>query len=386
MTVQPPEANPAKRKRLLTLLALIFLVAGLAWGVRWFLHSRGHESTDDAYVAGNLVRVTPRVVGSVEAVLADDTDFVKQGQVLVRLDDTDARLALDKAAADLGEIVRRISQAYEAHTQQAANLAIKRRTLEQAGADLTRREQAVAVEAVSREEAEHARAARDKAKSEFDLARAQLAASEAEIGGTTVATHPAVKQAEARLREAWLALARCEIRAPEAGQVAKRSVQIGQQVAPGMALMAIVPVTQLWVEANFKEDQLKGMTVGQPVQLVSDLYGGSTTFHGTVVGLSPGTGSVFSLLPPQNASGNWIKIVQRLPVRIALDPREMAEHPLRVGLSMTVEVETGVAGKAGPPPATRYVTPVEDATGADALINAILRANQVRQANPQHKG
>jgi membrane fusion protein (multidrug efflux system) len=380
MSTHPPEANPARRKRLLTILALVFLIAAVAWGVRWFLHSRGHESTDDAYVAGNLVRVTPRIGGSVVAVLADDTDFVKQGQVLVRLDDTDARLALDRAEADLGEIVRRISQTFEAHAEQAANLAVKRRTLEQAEIDLSRREKAVAVDAVSREEGEHARAARDKAKAELDLARAQLAASEAEIGGTSVATHPAVKQAEARLREAWLALNRCEIRAPEAGQVAQRSVQIGQQVGPGMALMAIVPMTQLWVEANFKEDQLESMTIGQPVQLVSDLYGSDLTFHGTVAGLSPGTGSVFSLLPPQNASGNWIKIVQRLPVRIALDPKELTQHPLRVGLSMKVEVETGVAGKAENLPATRYVTPVEDAQGADALIRSILRANQV------HKG
>jgi membrane fusion protein (multidrug efflux system) len=199
------------------------------------------------------------------------------------------------------------------------------------------------------------------------------------VDGTSVATHPAVKQAEARLREAWLALKRCEIRAPGDGRVAKRSVQIGQQVAPGVALMAIVPMTQLWVEANFKEDQLKDMHVGQPAQLVSDLYGSDKTFHGTVVGLSPGTGSVFSLLPPQNASGNWIKIVQRLPVRIALDPEELAKHPLRVGLSMEVEVETGTAGKAEAQPATRYVTPVEDASGADALIHAILQANRVRK-------
>jgi len=362
---------------LLTILALIFLVTAAIWGVRWFLHSRGHESTDDAYVAGNLVRATPRVAGSVVAVLADDTDFVKQGQVVVKLDDTDARLALAKAEADLGEIVRRISQTFEAHVQQAANLAVKQRTLEQAEADLVRRERAVAVDAISREEAEHARAARDKARSELDLARAQLAASKAEVGGTTVATHPAVKQAEARLREAWLALSRCEIRAPADGQVAKRSVQIGQQVAPGMALMAIVPMTQLWVEANFKEDQLKGMHIGQPVQLVSDLYGSGTTFHGTVAGLSPGTGSVFSLLPAQNASGNWIKIVQRLPVRIALDTKELAEHPLRVGLSMKVEVDTAAAGKTDSHPATRYVTPAEDASGPDALIRSILRANQV---------
>jgi len=379
VTDRAAAANPAKRKRLLTILAVVFLIAGAIWGVRWLLHSRGHESTDDAYVAGNLLRVMPRIAGSVVAVLADDTDFVKQGQVVVRLDDTDARLALDKAAADLGETVRRISQTYDAHTQQSANLAVKRRTLEQAEADLTRRKRAVAVEAVSAEEAEHAQAARDKAESELDLARAQLAASTAAVAGTTVATHPAVKQAEARLREAWLAHKRCEIRAPADGLVAKRSVQIGQQVAPGIALMAIVPMTQLWVEANFKEDQLQGMRIGQPAQLVSDLYGSGRTFHGTVVGLSPGTGSVFSLLPPQNASGNWIKIVQRLPVRIALDPKELAEYPLRVGLSVTVEVETRAAGKAEAPSATRYVTPVEDATGADALIRSIVQANQVRK-------
>lgn len=376
---QAADSGPARRKRLLTILAVVFLAAAAIWGVRWYLHSRGHESTDDAYVAGNLLRATPRIAGSVVAVLADDTDFVRQGQVVVKLDDTDARIALDRAAADLGETVRRISQAFAAHTQQVANLAVKRRTLEQAEADLARRERAVALGAISREEAEHARAARDKARSELDLARAQLAASKAEVSGTSVPTHPAVKQAEARLREAWLALNRCEIRAPADGQVAQRSVQIGQQVAPGTALMAIVPMAQLWVEANFKEDQLKGMRIGQPARLVSDLYGSDRTFHGTVVGLSPGTGSVFSLLPPQNASGNWIKIVQRLPVRIALDPRELAEHPLRVGLSMTVEVETAAAGKPEAASETRYVTPVEDATGADALIRSIVQANQVRK-------
>lgn len=378
MTVEPPKPNPAKRKRWLTILALIFLIAGAVWGVRWFLYSRGHETTDDAYVAGNLVRVTPRIAGSVVAILADDTDFVRQGQVVVKLDDSDARLALARTEADLGGIVRQISQTFEAHAQQAANLAVKQRTLEQAEADLARRERAVAVEAVSREEVEHARATRDKARSELDLARAQLAASTAEVTGTTVATHPAVKQAEARLREAWLTLQRCEIRAPEAGRVAKRSIQIGQHVAPGAALMAIVPMTQLWVDANFKEDQLKDMRVGQPAKMVSDLYGSDRTFHGTVVGLSPGTGSVFSLLPPQNASGNWIKIVQRLPVRIALDPEELAEHPLRVGLSMNVDVETRAAAKAATQPPTRYVMPVDDASGADALIRAILKANQVR--------
>ncbi|HYR26365.1 MAG TPA: HlyD family efflux transporter periplasmic adaptor subunit [Aquabacterium sp.] len=376
----PEDANPAKRKRLLTILALIFIVAGIAWGIRWFIYGLNHESTDDAYVAGNMIRVTPRISGTVVAVLADDTDHVKQGQILVKLDDTDSRLALDKAEADLGETVRRISQTFEARTQQIANLAVKQHNLEQAQADLARRQEAIAVQVISKEEAEHARVTRDKAKAELDLARAQLAASNAEVAGTSVETHPAVKQAEARLREAWLALDRCEIQAPAEGLVAKRSVQIGQQVAPGMTLMAIVPMTQLWVEANFKEDQLKGMGVGQPVHLVSDLYGSAFTFHGTVAGLSPGTGSVFSLLPPQNASGNWIKIVQRLPVRIALDAKELTDHPLRVGLSMKVEVETGAAGKAENLPATHYETPVENARGADALIRSILQANRMRKS------
>ncbi|MGA7181126.1 MAG: HlyD family efflux transporter periplasmic adaptor subunit [Thiobacillaceae bacterium] len=379
MTLHTPEANPAKRKRLLTILGLIFIAAGLGWGIHWFIHGRNHESTDDAYVAGNLIRVTPRISGTVVAVLADDTDHVKQGQVLVKLDPTDARLALDKAKADLGETVRRISQTFESRDQQTANLAVQRHNLEQAEADLARREKAVVAQAVSREEADHARITRDKARSELKLAVAQLAASNAEVARTSVETHPAVKQAEARLREAWLALNRCEIRAPSDGQVARRSIQIGQQVTSGTALMAIVPMTQLWVEANFKEDQLKGMTVGQPVQLISDLYGGGVTLHGTVAGLSPGTGSVFSLLPPQNASGNWIKIVQRLPVRIALDPKELTEHPLRVGLSMKVEVNTGVAGKAENLPMTRYETPVENANGADALIRSILQANKLRK-------
>jgi membrane fusion protein, multidrug efflux system len=378
MTVAPLDPNPARRKRWLAVLALIFLLAAAAWSIHWYLYARTRESTDDAYVAGNLIRVTPRVAGTVVAVLADDTDLVKRGQVLAKLDDTDARLALDKAEAGLAETVRQISQTFAIRTQEAANLAVQQRNLEQAEVDLSRREQAVMVQAVSREEAEHAREARDKAKSELDLARARFAAADAAVAGTTVATHPSVKQAEVRLREAWLALSRCEIRAPEDGQVAKRSVQIGQQITPGAALMAIVPMTQLWVDANFKENQLDGMTIGQPVQLVSDLYGSDFTFHGTVAGLSPGTGSVFSLLPAQNASGNWIKIVQRLPVRIALDPAELAGHPLRVGLSMKVEVETGKVAKVVNLPAVRNEAPVEDTTGADTLIRTILQANTAR--------
>ncbi len=377
MNAPPSDANHARRKRLLILLAAVFAAAALAYGVHWFLHGRNHESTEDAYVAGNLIRITPRIDGTVVAVLADDTDHVSRGQVLVRLDDTDARLALDRAEADLAETVRGISQSFANRSQQGANLAVKQRAFAQAEADLERRQKALAGRIISKEEAEHALAARDQAKSELDLARAQLAAASAIVGGTSVPTHPAVKQAEARVREAWLALGRCVIRAPEEGQVAKRSVQIGQHVSSGNALMALVPMLQLWVDANFKEDQLKGMAIGQPAELTSDLYGGDVTFRGKVAGFSPGTGSVFSLLPAQNASGNWIKIVQRLPVRIALDPRELARHPLRVGLSMKVTVETGAAGTDMKQAATLYQTSIyeDDMQGVEERIRNIVLAN-----------
>lgn len=381
MNPDRPEADSGRRKRWLFALALVFLFAGLFYAARWYVHGRDHAVTDDAYVAGNLIRVTPRVSGTVVAVLAENTDQVARGQVLVRLDDTDARLALEGAEADLAETVRRIGQSFANRDEQRADLAMRQRAYEQAEADLKRRARAVELAAVSLEEAERAQAARDQARAARDLASARLAAAEAAVSGTSVATHPAVRQAEARVRKAWLELARCVIRAPEAGQVEKRSVQLGQQVAPGNALMALVPMNQLWVEANFKEDQLRGMSVGQSVKLVSDLYGRGTVFHGKVAGLSPGTGSVFSLLPPQNASGNWIKIVQRLPVRIALDSQELARHPLRVGLSMKAEVELGDPGKERLPAAPALETRVyrDELQGVEERIRAIVKANLARK-------
>jgi membrane fusion protein (multidrug efflux system) len=377
MTAETPATNHAKRKRMLSILALVFVVAGALYGGYWFLYGRFHVGTDDAYVTGNLIRITPRVAGTVVAVLADDTDHVRQGQELVKLDDTDARLALDKAEADLAGTVRRISQSFERRREQGANLAVMQSAYAQAEDDLKRRERALAMQAISVEELEHARAARDKARAARDQAGAQLASAEAEVTDTSVVTHPAVKQAEARVRSAWLDLSRCIIRAPEDGQVAKRSVQVGQQIAPGAALMALVPMSQLWVEANYKEDQLKGMAVGQPAELVSDIYGGDVVFHGTVTGFSPGTGSVLSLLPAQNASGNWIKIVQRLPVRIALDPKELERHPLRAGLSMRVEVDTAAEGGKEHPRPGGYVTSAyqDDLKGAEERIRAVVQAN-----------
>lgn len=393
-----PTSNHPKRKRLLWVLAVVFLLTAVFYGARWWLHGRHHVSTDDAYVAGNLVRVTPRIAGTVTEVRVDNTDHVRRGQVLVRLDDTDARLALERAEADLASAVRQISQRFENRRQQQANLAVRQNALEQAEADWRRREQAVSVQAVSKEEAEHAKAARDQARAALELARAQLSAAEVDVADTTVATHPAVRQAAARFRAAWLDLERCVIRAAEDGQIEKRSVQIGQQIAPGAALMALVPLHQLWVEANYKEDQLRGMKIGQPVELVSDLYGDDTVFHGRITGISPGTGSVFSLLPAQNASGNWIKIIQRLPVRIALEAAELEKYPLRVGLSMRTEVNIAAEGQAEPArqkgaaspgagekadPASREegLTPEAESRSVDEFKAANERIRRIIQAN-----
>lgn len=377
-------ANNGKRRRVLIILALAFLLGGAAWGAYWALYGRYRISTDDAYVSGNLLRVTPREQGTVVAVLADDTDRVTRGQVLVRLDDADAKVALERAEADLADAVRNARQLYQVRDQERANLALKQRALEQSEADWTRRDKAVAAQVISREEAEHAASTRDQARLQLQLARAQLAASEAAVTDTTVASHPVVQQAEARLREAWLARTRCEIRAPDEGYIAKRAVQLGQQVTAGTSLMAIVSLTQVWAEANLKEDQLKGIRIGQPVTLLSDLYGNSVRFHGKVVGLGAGTGSVFSLLPPQNASGNWIKIVQRLPVRIALDPKELAQHPLRVGLSMKVDVD--IHDQSGPVltsglAAGHYETGIYETsdTEVDQLIHRIIETNLGRR-------
>ncbi len=380
MNTDQNAAPSTRRTRGLIVLAVVFAISGLFYASRWYLHGRSHAITDDAYVAGNLIRITPRVAGTVVALLADNTDTVRQGQALVRLDDTDARLALEQAEADLAGTVRRVSQDFAGRSEQRANLALQRHIHAQAEAELRRRVQAVAVAAVSQEEAERARAARDQAAAALDLARARLHAADAAVAGTSIATHPAVEQAATRVRAAWVDLARCIVRAPEDGQIDKRSIQLGQHVAPGDPLMALVPMHQLWVEANFKEDQLKGMRVGQPAQLVSDLHGRNTVFHGRVAGLSPGTGSVFSLLPPQNASGNWIKIVQRLPVRIALDPGELEKHPLRVGLSMTAEVSLDAGDEAPQLPPAYYATPVYDADldGAAERIERIVRSNLQR--------
>ena len=375
---QPP-ANNGKRKRMMTLLVIVILIAAVAYGLYYFLDARFHEDTDDAYVNGNVVQITPQVTGTVVAVNADDTQTVKAGDPLVVLDPADARVALEQAEANLAQTVRQVRGLFADDNQYQAQVAQRQSDLSRAQDDLKRRLTVAQTGAVSAEEISHARDAVKSAQASVDAAEQQLASNRALTANTTIANHPNVQAAAAKVRDAYLANARNNLPAPVTGYVAKRSVQVGQRVSPGTPLMAIVPLGGVWVDANFKEVQLKHMRIGQPVELTADVYGSSVVFHGKVVGFSAGTGSAFSLLPAQNATGNWIKVVQRLPVRIALDPQELEKHPLRIGLSMQadVSIKDDQGGQLGQAPNTVYQTNVFDKYGdqADAEIARIISEN-----------
>ncbi len=372
----------ASRRRALSVLILLFAVAGAAWAAWWQLVGRYYESTDNAYVAGNLVEVTPQVAGTVIAIGADDTDRVQAGQMLVRLDAADAQVALDQAEAELARAVRDVRTLYANNLALAAGVRVREAELQRADEGLARRAALAEKGMVTREDFENARAAAAAARAALGAAREQLAANRTLTDRVRVEDHPDVLRAGARVREAFLALKRVEIPAPVTGYVARRSVQVGQRVAPGAPLMAIVPLEQLWVDANFKEAQLREMRIGQPVRLSADLYGSKIEFHGKVAGLAAGTGGAFALLPPQNATGNWIKVVQRLPVRIALDPQELRAHPLRIGLSMQAEVEirdaSGTQWAVAPRGAAAYATQafVAPVAEAEARVRAIIAAHR----------
>ena len=374
-------AAPGRRRAVLLLLVLAFAALGAAWGAWWQLVGRNYESTDNAYVAGNLVQVTPQVAGTVVSIAADDTDRVKAGQLLVRLDAADAQVALEQAEAQLAQAVRESRTLYANNNTLEAGIAVRQSELVRAQEDHARREQLAAKGMISKEALDNARAAVATARAALDEAREKLASNRTLTDRTTVAAHPNVMRAAARVRETLLALKRAEIAAPVSGYVAKRSVQVGQRVAPGAALMAIVPLDQVWVDANFKESQLREMRIGQPVRLVADMYGDRVEFHGRVAGLAAGTGGAFALLPPQNATGNWIKVVQRLPVRILLDLTQLEQHPLRIGLSMRAEVDirdTGGAQLAAAPragAAYSIAAPQAASPDADARVRAIIAAN-----------
>ncbi len=362
-------------------LGSAFSIAAAAYSLYWFAYGQYFQSTDDAYVTGNLVQLMPQVAGNVESVFADETDRVQAGETLVALDPTDARIALSKAENDLAETVRKVKQLYEVSSELGAEVKSRQAEYAKAKADLERRKSLIAAHAVSKEELQHAQDGFDAAKAALDAANHRHASSLAAVANTTLTTHPAVLAAETRLKEAWLAWKRTTIASPASGYVAKRSVQVGERIAPGNSLMVIVPLDRIWIDANFKEDQLSRIRIGQPVKLTSDLYGKKTVFHGKVQGIGAGTGSVFSLLPPQNATGNWIKVVQRLPVRIALDPKEIEAHPLRIGLSMIATVdahdERGPVLQSAPRESAADSTAIYDGgqEEADRIISRILREN-----------
>jgi membrane fusion protein, multidrug efflux system len=368
-----------KRKRLMALLVGLIFVAAVAYGVYYFLVARFHETTEDAYVNGNVVQITPQVTGTVIAVNADDTQTVKAGDPLVVLDGADARVTLQQTEANLAQSVRQVRGLFANSDQYQAQMAERQSDLSRAQDDLRRRLTVAQTGAVSQEEISHARDAVKAAQAALDAAEQQLASNRALTANTTIATNPNVLAAAARVRDAYLNSARNSLPAPVTGYVAKRSVQVGQRVSPGTPLMAIVPLDAVWVDANFKEVQLKHVRIGQPVELTADIYGSSIVYHGKVVGFSAGTGSAFSLLPAQNATGNWIKVVQRLPVRIALDPNELHAHPLRIGLSMhaDVDIKDDSGSQLGNAQNTVYQTNVFDKYGeqADAEIARIIAAN-----------
>ena len=371
----------AKRRTILLVIAAIFVLAGIGWYLLYVFVFSLREVTDDAYVSGNQVSVSAQVAGTVIAVLADDTQLVQAGQVLVKLDPTDADVALAKARSALANAVRQVRQQTEMASQYDAAIASRKLELARAQADLNRRQPLLADKAIAPEEVAHARETVDNSKAALELAQRQSAAAHALVDGTSIADNASVMQAKAAFREAWINAQRDAIVAPVGGYVAQRSVQVGVRVQPGQALLTIIPLHDLWIEANFKESQLRNVRIGQPAEIETDLYGGSVEFHGKVIGLGAGTGAAFALLPPQNASGNWIKVVQRVPVRIGLDPKELDQHPLRVGLSTSVKVDTHERG--GPVLATAPVTkPIaetdvyaRDIAKAEAEADAIVRAN-----------
>lgn len=301
---------------------------------------RHYQETNDAYVAGNQVQVMAQVSGSVNKVWFDNTDVVKKGDVLLSLDKTDAEQAFEKAQTALATSVRQTHQLLINGRQYQATIELQKTALAQAGADLKRREPLGAANLIGREDLQHARDAVATAKAQLEVAEQQYNANQALVLSTALENQPAVKQSAAELRDAWLALQRTDVLSPIDGFISRRSVQVGSQISSTTPLMAVVPASNLWVDANFKETQLANVRIGQPATVISDIYGSDVVYHGKVVGLDMGTGSVFSLLPAQNATGNWIKVVQRLPVRIELDPQEVATHPLRIGLSTLVNIDT----------------------------------------------
>lgn len=399
------EGRSPGRRRIASAGALLALatLAALAWAT---LHDETSVATDNAYVKGNVVVLTPQVPGTVVSVRTDETSRVEKDEILVTLDDTDARNLLRQKAMQLARVVRETKTMYlnagtlrSALTVRTAHVDRARAEVARTAERLERREALYARGMITREDIEGARASHRTALSELAAAEAAvgeareaLGAQLALVDGVQIEQHPAIGAAAAEMRDAWLAARRTEIRAPLSGHVARRNVQVGQHAQAGANLMLIVALDQLWVEGNFKESQLRHIRIGQAARLSADAYGQSVTYSGRVAGLGAGTGAAFALLPAQNATGNWTKIVQRVPVRIALDRQQLDQHPLRIGLSMRVEID--IRDRSGPrlgeraPEDASARTPIFDAlgSGADEAVRRIiaenLRPGTARAAGP----
>ncbi|HEY6927249.1 MAG TPA: efflux RND transporter periplasmic adaptor subunit, partial [Steroidobacteraceae bacterium] len=338
-TPEAADKEPRHNYRFLWISGAVLLVMGIALAIYHFTVGQFYVKTKDAYVNGDLIRLTPQVSGTVTEITTDQTQFVHQGELLVRLDPHDTDVSLARAKANLAQTVRDVVQLFEQHKRDEAGVAAQEAQLTLAEQNLNRDRKLIQAHGVAQQDLERDEEARRNAEASVRQARAALTATRAAIAGTQPETHPRVLLAIADLRSAWLSSNRTRILAPVSGYVVRRSVQLGQQVTPATEMLAISPLGDVWIDANFKETQLKQVRIGQPVTVTTDIYGSGAEYHGTVLGLTPGTGQALALLPPENATGNWIKIVQRLPVRIGLDARQLRDHPLFLGLSTTVKID-----------------------------------------------
>ena len=370
-----------QRKKGLSIFILLLLLISLGSAAYWYFFIKGFEETEDAYVSGNQVMVSAQVAGNISKINVDNMDPVQAGDVLLELDDTNAKLSFEQAKSNLANAVRQISQLNYTVKQLKSAVRANEITLAQAQGNLNRRVQLVKDGAIDKESFQHAKEAVELAKANLTTSQNQLEANQALLLDGPLSEQPQIQSAVSNLKQAWLNLERTKIRSPIKGYVARRNAQVGQAVSVGGTLMAVVTTDQMWLDANFKETQLTHMRIGQPVKIHFDLYGKDKTFDGKVVGIEMGTGSAFSLLPTQNATGNWIKVVQRVPVRIQLDPQQLAENPLRIGLSATVKVDVsdsqGETLRDQAPATTLYSTNVlqYDESAVNNLIESIIRDN-----------
>lgn len=386
---EPVNNNNHKTRKGIWIVTILFLLCAIAYLIYWLIWGQFSETTNDTYVNGNLIIITPQEKGIVTQIWVDNTQMVEEGQLILEIDPHDYEIALEKAEADLASSVRQVVQMFIKVEELKAKVEASYAGLIRANLDFVHREALVEDGSVSREDFEHSQTTLMGAFAMLTETEREYQRAYAEIQNTTIETHPRVEQNKSKVRKAYLALHRCRVVAPTRGIITQRRAQVGQWVKAETPLMALVPADQMWVDANFREVSLKYFRIGQPVEMYADMYGSSLKFHGTLVGLNPGTGSVFSILPPQNATGNWIKIIQRIPVKISLDPEELRKNPLVLGLSMTATVDTHERNGLQLPRLSSsqplYVSHVyqDELRGVEIIIDKIIADNKPKNGTEQ---